>query len=173
MALFSGTTRVSRYEKGKTNLDFNEARDSEWQWHQLDHMQVCTSLQTDNHSIFTGRMPFLPPDQQRKSTEGNLIKINGNINLQLRWTCDTGLYFCCVVTFSYCNLVFQVTECFNCCCMFDLRVLCFVLYVHYCLQCFDAVGLGGRKGIRPVKLSTEVLAWLSVWSEMQTCNMPS
>ena len=30
--------------------------------------------------------------------------------------------------------------------------------------------LGGRKGIRPVKnLSSEVLAWLSVWSEVQTC----
>ena len=40
----SGTTRVSRYHRGKTNLDFTEARDSEWQWHQLGHMQVCTSL---------------------------------------------------------------------------------------------------------------------------------
>jgi len=40
---------VSRYQKGKTNLDFTEARDSEWQWHQLGRMQVCTSLQTDNH----------------------------------------------------------------------------------------------------------------------------
>ena len=28
---FSGTTQVSRYQKGKTNLDFTEARDSEWQ----------------------------------------------------------------------------------------------------------------------------------------------
>ena len=28
---FSGTTRVSRYQKGKTDLDFTEARDSEWQ----------------------------------------------------------------------------------------------------------------------------------------------
>ena len=44
----SGTTRVSQYQKGKTNLDFTEARDSEWQWHQLCHMQVCISLQTDN-----------------------------------------------------------------------------------------------------------------------------
>jgi len=26
-----GTTRVSQYQKGKTNLDFTEARDSEWQ----------------------------------------------------------------------------------------------------------------------------------------------
>jgi len=47
---FSGTTQVSRYQKGKTDLDFTEARDSEWQWHQLGHMQVCTSLQTDNHT---------------------------------------------------------------------------------------------------------------------------
>jgi len=35
---------VSRYQKGKTNLDFTEARDSEWQWHQLGHMQVSTLL---------------------------------------------------------------------------------------------------------------------------------
>jgi len=41
---------VSRYQKGKTNLDFTEARDSEWLWHQLGHMQVCTSLQTDSHA---------------------------------------------------------------------------------------------------------------------------
>jgi len=64
----SGTTKLSRYQKVKTNLDFTEARDREWQWHQLGHMQVCTSLQTDNHSVFTGRMPFLPPNQQRQST---------------------------------------------------------------------------------------------------------
>jgi len=41
---FFVTTQVSRYQKGKTNLDFTEARDSEWQWQQLGHMQVCTSL---------------------------------------------------------------------------------------------------------------------------------
>ena len=41
---------MSRYQKGKTNLDFTEARDSEWQWHQLGHMQVYTSLLTDNHA---------------------------------------------------------------------------------------------------------------------------
>jgi len=43
-------------------------------------MQACASLQTDNHastpplSFFTGRMPFLPPYQQRQSTEGLMIK---------------------------------------------------------------------------------------------------
>jgi len=68
---------VGQYQKDKTNLDFTEARDSEWQWHQLSHMQVCTLFQTDNHAstsplkFFTGRMPFLPPNQQRQSTEGH------------------------------------------------------------------------------------------------------
>jgi len=46
----SGTIRVSQYQNGKTNLDFTEARDSEWQWCQLGHMQVCTSLHPDNHA---------------------------------------------------------------------------------------------------------------------------
>jgi len=76
----SGTTQVSRYQKGKTNLDFTGARDSERQWHQLGRMQVCTSLQTDNHAstsllkFFTGWMPFLPPNQQCQSTEGKQNK---------------------------------------------------------------------------------------------------
>jgi len=67
---------VCRYQKGKTNLDFTEARDSEWQGLQLGHMQVCTSLQIDNHAstpplkFFTGRMPCLLPNQQHQSTEG-------------------------------------------------------------------------------------------------------
>jgi len=40
----SGTTRVSRYQKCKTNLDFTEARDSEWQWHRRGHMGRASSL---------------------------------------------------------------------------------------------------------------------------------
>jgi len=50
---------VGQYQKGKTNLDFNEARDSEWQWHQLGYVQVCTSLQTDNHASSTPPLSFL------------------------------------------------------------------------------------------------------------------
>jgi len=34
-------------------MDFTEARDSEWQWHQLGHMQVCTLIHTDNHASTT------------------------------------------------------------------------------------------------------------------------
>ena len=61
----------------------------EWQWHQLDHMQIiCTSLQTDNHDstsslsfYLTGRMPFLLPNQQCLSTEVDALKNK----LNARW----------------------------------------------------------------------------------------
>ena len=39
-----------------------------------------------------------------------------------------------------------------------------------CLQCFDAVGWAAG---RASGLSGGVLAWLSVWSEVQTCIRPS
>jgi len=71
---FSGTTQVSRYQKGETNLDFTETRDSEWQWHQLEH--ICKSAPRSRQitmpalSFFTGRMLFQPPNQQHQSTEG-------------------------------------------------------------------------------------------------------
>ena len=78
--LFSRTTWVSQYQKGKTSLDLNETRDGGvlgWQWHQLDHMQtICTSLQTDNHintsslNFFEGQILFVMSNQQCQSTEG-------------------------------------------------------------------------------------------------------
>jgi len=47
---------------------FTGARDSEWQWHLLGHMQICTSSQittpTSHHTVFTGRMPFLLPEAE-------------------------------------------------------------------------------------------------------------
>ena len=78
MALCSGTTRVSRHQKGKTNLDFTEARDSEWQWHQLGHMQVCTLLQTDNNastpplSFVQARCPSCRPTNSVKALKALL-----------------------------------------------------------------------------------------------------
>jgi len=57
----SGTVQVSRYQNGITNLDFTEARVNEWQWHHLGHIQVCTSLQTDNHTS-TPPLSFYWPD---------------------------------------------------------------------------------------------------------------
>ena len=53
--ILSGTTRVSCHQKGKNQEGKNQsgftgARDSEWQWHQLGHMQICTLTQTHNHA---------------------------------------------------------------------------------------------------------------------------
>jgi len=44
------STADAQHRAVKTSLDFTEVRDIEWQWHQLGRMQVCTSLQTDNHA---------------------------------------------------------------------------------------------------------------------------
>ena len=67
----SGTTRMSRYQKGKTNLDLLEqeiVNDSGISW------AICKSaprpdMPASHHLFFTGRMPFLPPNQQCQSTE--------------------------------------------------------------------------------------------------------
>jgi len=72
------TTWVSQYQKGKTNLDFTEARDSEWQWHQLGHVQVCTLLQIDNHastsplSFLQARYPSCRPTNSVKALKAEM-----------------------------------------------------------------------------------------------------
>jgi len=84
--VFSRAACVSKYQKGKTSLDLNEAKDDGgfgMQWHQLDHMQtICTLVQTDttpttHHSVFTGRMLFLMPSSVKalKATYVTLIYI--------------------------------------------------------------------------------------------------
>jgi len=66
----SGTTRVSRYQKGKTNLDFTEARD-------ISGSGISWAITTPapRHSVFTGRVSFQTPNQQRQST-GNQCSSN-------------------------------------------------------------------------------------------------
>jgi len=79
----SGITQASQYQKGKTNLDFTEARDTEWQWHQLGHMQVCTSLQTDNHastpplSFLQAGCPSCHQTNSAKALKANSTSNNG------------------------------------------------------------------------------------------------
>ena len=72
------------------------------------------------------------------------------------------------------------TQCFNCHFHVSLSSPVTSLFVFFLLLLWHVPSvlwrcwLGGRKGIRPVKnLSGGVLAWLSVWSEVQTCIWPS
>ena len=79
-AFFSRTTQVSRYQKGKTNVDFTEARDSEWQWHQLGYIQVCTLLQTTtpapHHSVFLqAGCPSCRPTDSIKALKAKALKV--------------------------------------------------------------------------------------------------
>jgi len=54
--ILSETTWMSRRQKGKTSFRKVKpiwiywSKDSEWPWHQLDHMQICTLTQTHNHA---------------------------------------------------------------------------------------------------------------------------
>ena len=79
---------MSRYQKGKTNLDFNGARESEWQWHQLGHMQACTSLQTDNHastpplSFLQARCPSCRPTNSVKALVSYTLVYNMQTNFR-------------------------------------------------------------------------------------------
>jgi len=83
LTAFNRTTWVGPHQKGKPFWILLEQEMMGWQWHQLDHMQIiCTLLQTDSHatvsplSFFTSRMPFLPPNQQRQSTEGKYREVH-------------------------------------------------------------------------------------------------
>jgi len=69
-SLFSRTTWVSWHQKGKPLWILLEQEMMGWQWHQLDHMQIICirsrqiTTPVPQHSVFTGRMPFLAPNQQ-------------------------------------------------------------------------------------------------------------
>jgi len=78
---FSGTAQVSRYRKGKTNLDFTEARDSEWQWHQL---AICKSAPSSRqittpapHDCVFYRLDALPATQPTASKH---CRVNTHLN---------------------------------------------------------------------------------------------
>ena len=58
LTAFSGTTRVSRYQKGKAIWILLK---QETVSGTLGHMQVCTSLQTDNYAS-TPPLSFYRPD---------------------------------------------------------------------------------------------------------------
>jgi len=81
--LFFRTTWLSQYQKGKTNLDLNEAIDygvlgrSGISWtiyKQAAPRSRQITTPTTHHSIFTGQMLFLTPNQQCQSTGGIALK---------------------------------------------------------------------------------------------------
>jgi len=103
---------MSRYQQGKTNPGFTEARDSEWQWHQLGRMQVCTVLQTDSHAS-TPPLSFLQAGCPSCCPANSFKALKATVRHRLQWfihvqadslrkedallmVCDT--FLCVVVT---------------------------------------------------------------------------
>jgi len=115
---------VSWYQKGKTNLDFTEARDSELlniiiimqcltrhvsvirmtNRRRKSHggaisWAICKSapcsrqitMPAPHYSVFTGQMSFLPPNQQRQSTEGTSTEDYQNTENAERTICSSRL----------------------------------------------------------------------------------
>jgi len=73
--LFSRTTWVSRYQKGKISLDLKEARDDGV----LGMAVASVGPYANNLHLAPDtmpRMPFLPPSQQCQSTEGTKKYLN-------------------------------------------------------------------------------------------------
>ena len=136
---FSRTTQVSRYQKGKTNLDFTEARDSEWQWHQLGHMQVCTLLQIDNHTstrpLFFYRLDALPAAQPTASKHWRHILCLcvfplhyhtvgllywSSIHCCFIWTVGQGVHMHALLMVQYLSVCLPLRIGCSCCCIWWL-----------------------------------------------------
>ena len=64
-------------------------QESEWQWHQLGHMQVCALLQTDNHastpplSFLQARFPSCRPTNSVKA-----------LNARASWVAFMNIHYC-------------------------------------------------------------------------------
>jgi len=73
MDLFPGLPGWAGTRKVKPIWILLKQETVEWQWHQLGHMQVCTSLQTDNHdstsplSFLQAGCPFCHPTNSVKA----------------------------------------------------------------------------------------------------------
>jgi len=85
-----GTTRVSWHLKGKTGKvnqsGFTGARDSEWQLHQLGHVQICTLTQTPL-IFFTGQIPFQKENEVAlQRAEMRMVRQMCGVKLQDRIT---------------------------------------------------------------------------------------
>jgi len=134
---------VSPYQKGKTNLDFTEAGDNEWPWHQLDYMQVFTSPGNESAPkiiISNTNLYF--------KTAISILVISNHNSFRVLFDKIASVYFA------------------------GKYIYILALEVEY----FSALTLlvERQEGHPACKnLSGGVLAWLSIWSKVQTCIWPS
>ena len=163
----SGTTRVSRYQKGKTKNQsgFTGARDSEWQWHLLGYMQVRISSQTttptSHHSVFY-RPDALPAAQPTVSKHWRLEnEALFSANLWISFTKKQIKLLGLIIHFLSSQLNMRITYIDS----FDIKTYLILTQEHSLLFAFSALTLlVGRQEGHPAckKQSGGMLAWLSV-----------
>ena len=148
---FSGTTQVSQYQTGKINLDFTEARDSEWQWHQLGSVQVCTSLQTENHAStpplsFSHALPAAP--KQCQSTEGVEVAKMTKGPVTVEWPHWNYFNINTYHTWSKLQILHDVQVTYS-----QIKPLFIIFTLHISVpSVFWHCWLGFTKSIRPLKI---------------------
>ena len=144
---FSRTTRVSRYQKGKTNLDFTEQETVSgsgisWAMCKSASRSRQITMPVPHHSSFLqAGCPSSRPTNSIKALKAKSI-----------WD-------------SVHKLAYHSQN--------DSTLILSYVLLFLCLQCFDAVGWATGRASGLKKLSGGVLTWLFVWSEMQTCIWPS
>jgi len=99
MALFPWLPRWAGTRKVKP-IWILQKQESEWQWHQLGHMQVCTLLQTDNHAS-TPLLFFLQAGYP-SCRPTNSVKA---LTIDARFL-PSPLYF--LLTSSFCHLISEL-----------------------------------------------------------------
>ena len=82
----SGTTHMSWYQKVKPiwillEQETVSGSGISWAICKSTHRSRIITTPAPHHSFFTGRMPFLPPNQQRQSTEGPISSIMNVSNI--------------------------------------------------------------------------------------------
>ena len=156
---------MSRCQKDKTNLDFTEARDSEWQWHQLGHMQVCTSLQTDNHtstpplSCLQVGCPCGRPTNSVKALKANL---SGCITRQTTALNGSTFYRrdAVIEGASYGPVSVSVSVTSRCSIKRDGRLICFLAWKLFSTSptlCFKEIRVSTKVRILPRKTFSKTL----------------
>ena len=108
--ILSGITQVSWHQKGKTNFylleqDIVSGSEISWAISKSAPWPRHISMPASHYSVFSVRMPFLPPNQQRQSTEGTFIlppKVNWaptpmttDVLIGIMWS---SLYHCCFLS---------------------------------------------------------------------------
>ena len=86
----SRTTLVSRYQKGKTNLDFTEARDSEYCTLKCSRVKKCA------YSIHAAIFSF-------RNNLTSLQKLRDTEELTQKWSCAVCFFYHTLAAFWYCQ----------------------------------------------------------------------